>query len=502
MGIGVRIPVGSPIKKSSVIITEMEKLEEHHKKVQNISVTLKRFYAEGKKVRIKHGGTNSTRARDLTNVELVDVSSLNKILEVNADEKYVIAEGNVRMGNLVEETLRHGFIPKVVPEFPRITVGGGVQGGAGESSSFKYGPLHSICKEYEVVLGNGKIVKTSKEKNADLFWGIPCSYGTLGILTSAKIELIPATKYIHLTYTTVHSAQEMNDLLVKKTQEKDCDFLDGILFSKERGVIISGIFTNKTPSRPVRFLRSFDEWFSIHVENVTKNKNTYEECVPIRDYLFRYDRGAFWTGTYAMKRYDLPFNRFVRFLLNPLLKTRRLYKLLHATGVSQQYVIQDITVPSENTTKLTSFIDETLHIYPLWFCPLFIGKNERLFINSENIKQYENSDIAMNIGVWGGKKLSYDTFLRRNRELEVLVKKLHGIKVLYAHTYYPEEEFWNIYDKEWYNTLRKKYDATQTFPTIYEKVFVSKKYTVEVKKGLLRCVLKLLKLRKKTVAAN
>lgn len=43
------------------------------------------------------------------------------------------------------------------------------------------------------------------------------------------------------------------------------------------------------------------------------------------------------------------------------------------------------------------------------------------------------------------------------------------MKWLYAHTYYTEEEFWDIYDRKWYDDLRVKYHAT-TLPSVYEKV--------------------------------
>jgi hypothetical protein len=46
--------------------------------------------------------------------------------------------------------------------------------------------------------------------------------------------------------------------------------------------------------------------------------------------------------------------------------------------------------------------------------------------------------------------------------------------VLYSHTYYTEKEFWDLYDREWYEDLRKRYDAT-TLPTVFDKVKVDSK---------------------------
>ena len=75
------------------------------------------------------------------------------------------------MDKLTEETMRHGLVPPVVPEFSGITAGRAAQGGAKESSSFKYGTVHDCCLEYEIILGNRELVTASREKNSVLLLG-------------------------------------------------------------------------------------------------------------------------------------------------------------------------------------------------------------------------------------------------------------------------------------------------------------------------------------------
>ena len=43
------------------------------------------------------------------------------------------------------------------------------------------------------------------------------------------------------------------------------------------------------------------------------------------------------------------------------------------------------------------------------------------------------------------------------------------MKWLYAQTYYTEEEFWRIYEREWYDDLRQKYRA-ENLQDVYQKV--------------------------------
>jgi hypothetical protein len=51
------------------------------------------------------------------------------------------------------------------------------------------------------------------------------------------------------------------------------------------------------------------------------------------------------------------------------------------------------------------------------------------------------------------------------------VRELKGLKCLYAHAYYTEEEFWGIYDEAWYTALREKWHAT-SLPSVFDKVRV------------------------------
>ena len=59
--------------------------------------------------------------------------------------------------------------------------------------------------------------------------------------------------------------------------------------------------------------------------------------------------------------------------------------------------------------------------------------------------------------------------MNQNRVLERRVHAVGGMKWLYAHCHYSENEFWNIYDKNWYDALRTKYQAAH-LPTVYDKV--------------------------------
>lgn len=456
-------------------MTEIAK--QHLMDLKNIQEQMKSFFARKQKVKIYHGSTNSTRAQKFEKDKFVDVSRLDRVIEINTNEQYILVEPNVPMDKLAEATLKHRLVPPVVMEFPGITVGGGIQGGAGESGSFKHGLFHDTCLEYEIVLGNGEVVTASPTQNQDLFFGTVCSYGSLGIITLVKLRLVPAKDFIHITFNTTKNFDEAVSLTEKKVGEA-VDFVDGIIFEKNRGVVIVGNFTDKKDLPVSTFSKASDEWFYIHADKISKRHEEYEEIIPIKDYLFRYDRGGFWMGKYGFNFLKVPFNRFTRFIFNSFCTTRALYRSLHSANFSQKYLIQDISLPKEGVVHFLEYIEKNLHTYPIWLCPLKTGNQDKLSPNCLK------TDLVINVGVWGEAKKDFPQFVELNRELERFVENLGGRKVLYAHAYYSRDEFWKIYDLKWYNALRNKYQANITFPDIFEKTFVSREYKQTILGGL------------------
>jgi len=61
-----------------------------------------------------------------------------------------------------------------------------------------------------------------------------------------------------------------------------------------------------------------------------------------------------------------------------------------------------------------------------------------------------------------------------NRLVERKVDELGGIKSLYSDSFYPPEEFDAHYGGAAYRDLKRKYDPSGTFPTLYEKCVLHK----------------------------
>ncbi|KIH93813.1 hypothetical protein SPBR_06152 [Sporothrix brasiliensis 5110] len=203
---------------------------------------------------------------------------------------------------------------------------------------------------------------------------------------------------------------------------------------------------------------------------------SFTEYVPIVDYLFRYDRGGFWVAKYSFNYFLIPFNRITRFILNPLMYTRTIYKALHHSGLADFYMVQDVGVPYDKMDAFVDWLETTFGIYPLWLWLL------RLARDSPNAEHGLHSDFArldkntpegrlMNFGIWVAGLIDRDACIHKNRLLEQKVRELSGRTWLYAHACYTKDEFWSHYDRHSYDLVRVKYGAS-CLPSVYDKVMV------------------------------
>lgn len=470
-------------------------MQAHDTALRKIVTTVQGFYDRKEPYRIFHGSTNSTRPKDA--MRAVDISALSHVLSVDLANETMLVEPNVSMDSLVEASLPHGLVPPVVMEFPGITAGGGFAGTGAESSSFRHGFFDDTVRSIEMVLADGEIVTASREERPDLFRAAAGAVGTLGIVTMLEISLIKAKKYVHTRYHRTNSVAEAVEVVKQEMNKPENDYVDGILFARGHGVIISGLLTDDKPDdiKPQSFSGAWDSWFYLHVEERTSangqcDASIAEDYIPLAEYLFRYDRGAYWVGRFVVMYWLIPFNRFSRWLLDDLLHTRMLYRA-RDTGESNTFTIQDMAMPFETAEKFVDYLDKEHPIWPLWLCPMksrapptfhpFTSQpNTQAQSVSRNILGLpappdHREQMMLNIGVWGHEGTSSPlAFVEKNRALEDKVHELGGMKWLYAHVYQGEEEFWSAYGgREWYDALREKYNAS-ALPSVYSKVHVKK----------------------------
>ena len=415
------------------------------------------------------GSSNTTRSKVYNkNGVHLDLTPFNHI-EIDVKNSLARAETRVTMEALVKATLAQGLMPPVVPEFKGITVGGAIMGGAAESGSHAWGIFSDTCRSYDVITGDGTLLRASAHENASLFHALPGSYGSLGLLVSAEIALIPAPPAVHLRYHPTSNP-------VKNMLASNAHFVDGIVFDKEHAVVIEGNFSFEKPTAK--------KWY------FEQAKKEGEVVLPLYEYLFRYDPGAFWMGAYL---FNIPFiSRFIgqgllklpsqpyftqkeiermhflpspsRFWLNRL-PSQRLWKLLHKaeSWVQDRLVIQDCCMPASSVEPFLHEIIEELGVFPLWLCPIKEAGQEQLFA------PHSPEEPIVNVGIYGLPAISAP-MEQITRTLEERIYYYGGRKVLYSRSCYTVDEFWKIYDEKAYRSLRHELAAEGVWPCITEKV--------------------------------
>src|SRR5262245_43493366 len=169
---------------------------------EQISEVVKLANRERVPVVPRAGGTGLTDgAVPLKHGIVVDVKLMNRILEIDVDDRTVTVQPGINMLKLSEELRPLGFIyPDDPASYPCSLVGGRIGTNGWSLIGARYGHTRDLVISFELVLPTGEIMcvgdgggrKIRKSSTGyqlkHLFMG---HQGTLGIVTEATLELVP-----------------------------------------------------------------------------------------------------------------------------------------------------------------------------------------------------------------------------------------------------------------------------------------------------------------------
>lgn len=225
----------------------MDPAADHARKCEALQVALGAAAASGRYVGLRKSTSNLFRKRGDSGKSLLDVRNFNHVLRVDAGRELADVEGMATYETLVAETLRQGLLPAVVPQLKTITVGGAVSGLGIESSSFRYGLVHETVEEMDVLLGDGRIVRCSRDENRDLFFGFPNSYGTLGYALRVAIRLVPTRRYVHVTHSSFTDPARYFAHIAALCNRASLQYVDGTVFNAAEMYITAGEARDEAP---------------------------------------------------------------------------------------------------------------------------------------------------------------------------------------------------------------------------------------------------------------
>lgn len=114
-------------------------------------------------------GTDQTGAAIGRGIILVFPAHLNRILELDTQQKLVRVQPGVNFKSLQETLHTHGlFLPPFPASYTYSTVGGAIANNSAGEKSLKYGPMTEWVDKLEVVLANGEIIQTGRVSKKDV----------------------------------------------------------------------------------------------------------------------------------------------------------------------------------------------------------------------------------------------------------------------------------------------------------------------------------------------
>ncbi|OGI37341.1 MAG: FAD-linked oxidase [Candidatus Muproteobacteria bacterium RBG_16_62_13] len=419
-------------------------------------------------IRLGKDTSNLFRDRQDTGAKRLDVRDFNHVLHVDPAAGIVDVEGMTPYAVLVDECLKHGVMPTVVPQLKSITIGGATTGCGIEASSFRYGLVHETVQEIEVLLPGGRVVTVRPDnEHRDLFHGFPNSYGTLGYALRLKVRTVPVKSYVRLTHIRHRDPEACFADMARHCDRADIDFVDGVVFGRDEMVITLGQFVDQAPYTSDY---TYDKIFYRSLRERT------EDYLTVRDFIWRWDTDWFWCSKNLFAQNPL-IRRLVygRRRLNSIFYTKvmrwnsrwgitaRLNRLL---GIHSESVIQDVEIPLERCAEFFRFYHDNIRFLPVWLCPTRAYNPAA----SYDLYRMKPGQLYINFGFW-------DVISRRqpippghfNRLVEQEVMALGGMKSLYSDSYFTEAEFWSIYNRPRYQALKAKYDPDGRMKDLFRK---------------------------------
>ncbi|MBI5549094.1 MAG: FAD-binding oxidoreductase [Deltaproteobacteria bacterium] len=428
-------------------------MTEHDRKVARVAQQLRaRTCLHPLSLRKRAASHQVPKPRDLKYREdKLDVSDLDRILDIDVEGRTCTAEPGVTFVDLVAATMRHGLVPLVVPELKTITVGGAVSGCSIESMSFVYGGFHDTCLEYEVVTTDGEILVTTPDNEHRLVHEmVHGAFGTLGIITRLKFRLLPAARFVRLEYHHHSSLGAYQADIHERYARRDVDFMDGIIHGPEHYVLSLGRFVDQAP------YTSTYNWMTAYYETTAER---HEDYFRTPDYFFRYDRGV----TNVRPRSKLGRLLVGRFLHSSQV-LRIAEKIAWALPADRPGVTVDVFVPFSRFAEFMDWYWREFGVYPLWCVPYRPAKRYPWL--SDEWYAGLKDELMVDLAIYGYRQPPGKNCYRM---LEEKLMELNGVKTLISFNYYREDEFWRIWHRENYAAAKSITDPRNLLRDLFSK---------------------------------
>lgn len=155
---------------------------------EEVVKVIKLANTEGFSIVPRGGGTSLVGGAIPQNSFVMDMSKMNRILEIKG--KTAVVEAGVAIDQLNMELVPKGLYFPVIPASHKVcTVGGTISTNAAGIRAVRFGKMSDWIEELEVVTGKGELIKVKEDM--DDFCG---TEGLIGVIVKAKLKLTDPIK--------------------------------------------------------------------------------------------------------------------------------------------------------------------------------------------------------------------------------------------------------------------------------------------------------------------
>jgi len=172
-------------------------------------------------VRVKGSHHSTTRCVVAEGGTVIDVTKMNKILDINIEAKTITMQAGVLHIDAARELERHGLQFFVNVELGNLTVGSGACGGTKDASYFnesdkewEFGQVASYVVGIKAVMPSGELLEVT-ENDGELMEAMRSSYGMLGVIyeVTYRVKEIKPMAVEHVRYHVDEFADRLDELI-------------------------------------------------------------------------------------------------------------------------------------------------------------------------------------------------------------------------------------------------------------------------------------------------
>ena len=393
---------------------------------------------------VKQNGNHLFGLKTVNKATKISLSEFTDILA--ADSKTITVESSITIKAVLDYLIPRGYILQVTPDMSHLTIGGIIAGIGGGSCSFRYGYFHEIMTQFNIIIGNGELLTCTPTQNADLFYGVPNTLGTLGYITQITLKTRKCAPYIRTQNLHYEDMTSFFRALEKYQADAATDFLDGTIFGKTTFVLVVGQFRDTLDGKLDNFINDKVYWKAIQTDKVHWFKTI--------DYIYRWDTDMYYTSMIIPEWMNIrSIRRCIPPNLIPFIK-----KILPFLGIDNDIkdIVSDVLIPFSKMREFYSWYDREIGLYPVYICPA----------QSKGGFSFWKEDLLCDFGIAYGIETS--NAAQKREKIEQKMLRLGGRKFLYSRTRMNQSDFWSIYDRDEYMSLRKKYHAKS--PQWFDKI--------------------------------